>query len=243
MKNNTAKYILLLLAIYIILNCCTQVIAAPGGSMKNSVPVAPERNYERETATFPSLKDKTKKAEPPAESKPLAKSSAITNGIIPMIVMGVIVLGIFLWIGLTVIKKLLPGGKKLFSSPGLEILGRTHFDSQKYLALVRVGTRVLVVGVSPNGFDQISEISDSEEVTDILSAAKPRTSSGQNLFYKMFQKQIQNRLSPDTGIKPPSTDFKQQEDEPSTADTLSPQPQPEIAERQERIRKIRDMEV
>ena len=229
---------------YIILNSCTQVSAAPNSATRTSAPVAPERNYERETATFPSLKDKTQKQKPPAEIKPLAKSSAITNGIIPMIVMGVVVLGIFLWICLTVVKKLLPGGKKLFSSPGLEILGRTHFDSQKYMAIVRVGTRVLVVGVSPNGFDQLSEISDSEEVTDILSAAKPKTSTGQNLFYKMFQKQIQNKLTPNAANnRNSSSTYRKTEKNQDAASETDPETNTEIVERQERIRKIRNMEV
>lgn len=205
--------------------------------------IAPERNYERETVTFPrQIKDASNvnKADNNIE-KP--KTSALTNSVVPMIVMGAIVLGIFLWICLTIVKKLLPGGKKLFSSPGLEILGRTHFDSQKYMALVRAGTRILVVGVSPNGFDQLCEITDPEEITEVLSAAKPKTSTGQNLFYKIFQKQIlgnenieetNKKAIPPTNLK---TDSEKVLDRRMNEETES-----EITERQERIKKIRDLE-
>ncbi len=203
--------------------------------------IAPERNYERETATFPSSEKKQITTFNPTAGLKEQENKAITKSIIPMIVMGAIVLGIFLWICLNIVKKLLPGGKKLFSSPGLEILGRTHFDSQKYMALVRVGTRVLIVGVSPNGFDQITEISDPDEVTEVLSAAKPKTSSGQNLFYKMFQKQIQNHSSNDAQAVKNATAA----DLSDNTDAEGPQgdSDQDISGMQERIRKIRNLEV
>ncbi len=235
---NRLTAIILLLSLGVILFTASAAFSAQTPENQN---IAPERNYERETATFPSsIKKQVPTAEPAAGLKQ-QENKAITKSIIPMIVMGAIVLGIFLWICLNIVKKLLPGGKKLFSSPGLEILGRTHFDTQKYLALVRVGTRVLIVGVSPNGFDQLSEITDPDEVTEVLSAAKPKTSSGQNLFYKMFQKQIQNHGSNTAGKisdrkTADSTDGNETETAPENTDTA-------ISGMQERIRKIRNLEV
>ena len=205
--------------------------------------IAPERNYERETVTFPRQIKDTSNVKQRENNDEKTKTSALTNSVVPMIVMGTIVLGIFLWICLTIVKKLLPGGKKLFSSPGLEILGRTHFDSQKYMALVRAGTRILVVGVSPNGFDQICEITDPEEITEVLSAAKPKTSTGQNLFYKIFQKQILgNENVKYTNKKAVSPTSLKAESEKVLDRRINEETESEIIERQERIRKIRDLE-
>ena len=212
-----------------------------GGEKKGNI--APERNYERETVTFPHPKKNISNVNQIKNNSEKPKTSALTNSVVPMIVMGTIVLGIFLWICLTIVKKLLPGGKKLFSSPGLEILGRTHFDSQKYLSLVRVGTRVLIIGVSPNGFDQICEITDAEEITEVLSAAKPKTSTGQNLFYKMFQKQILGNENIKGANKKDASLANFEKDKEVILDhRINEETESEIIERQERIRKIRDLE-
>ncbi len=205
--------------------------------------IAPERDYTREAVTFPaSTRTKSATVVDTTKENSKPKTKALTNGILPMIVMGAIVLGIFLWLSLNVIKKFFPGGKKLFASPALEVLGRTHFDSQKYLALVRVGTRVVIVGVTPNGFDQISEITDPEEVTEVLSAAKPKTSNGQNLFYKMFQKQVLNH---NPAPKPEEKTEQRPLNSDPGADTAVTANigEPEIIQRQQRIKQIRDLEV
>ena len=241
-KKYISKHYILALIITSVLICSsTSVFAAKVNDGTTQSNIAPERDYKRETMTFPSQKKKNKETQTIEKKKEASpKESALTNSILPMIIMGVIVLGIFLWISLSIIKKILPGGKQLFSSPGIEILGKTHFDSQKYLAIVRVGTRILVVGVSQNGFDQISEITDPEEVTEILSTAKPKTSTGQNLFYKMFQKQVDKREESSRNNKAVA--------EPLVQDRIHPQGTTEseadqdLLERQERIKKIRDLE-
>ncbi len=108
------------------------------------------------------------------------------------VVFMVVVLGALLFCGLAVLKKILPGGKALFSTPALEILGRTHFDSQRYLALVRVGKRLLVVGIGPNGFSPVSEITDETEAADLMAVTKPKTAAGKGIFHRMFQSQLAN---------------------------------------------------
>lgn len=122
------------------------------------------------------------------ETKELKKRSA--NGSVGLVLFVIVVLGILLFLGLYIVKKVLPNGKALFSSPALEILGRTHFDAQRYLSLVRVGRRLLVVGIGPNGFSPVSEIVDEVEAAELMAVAKPKTSAGKSIFQRMFQSQL-----------------------------------------------------
>ncbi|MFH0911902.1 MAG: flagellar biosynthetic protein FliO [Planctomycetota bacterium] len=94
------------------------------------------------------------------------------------------------WGGLALIKRFLPGGRRFFASAGAEILGRTYLDSRRYIALVRVGSRILVVGVSPEGIALLSEVHDAEEVADLLRSARPKTEAGRSVFQSLLQGRI-----------------------------------------------------
>lgn len=153
--------------------------------------VAPTRDYGLENRALGFRRDKAEAAVKP-EDKPedeRLRPGREGNwfGVVFFLVM---VLGAFLVLGLYVFKRILPNGRGLFSSPALEVLGRTHFDQQKYVALLRVGKRLLVVGVAPGGFDALTEIADEVEVADLMAVAKPKTSAGKNIFHRMFLSQL-----------------------------------------------------
>ncbi len=99
-------------------------------------------------------------------------------------------LGAIMICGLYTAKRFLPGSRQLFSCPGIEILGRTHLDPRRYIALVRVGRRVLVVGVGPDDMAQLSELTDNEEVAELLTTVKPKTDAGKNIFGQLFHKYL-----------------------------------------------------
>jgi len=103
---------------------------------------------------------------------------------------GLLMLGGILWGGLYLMKKLMPGGRQLFTTPAMEVLGRSHLDPQRYLALVRVGERVVVVGVSPDGIRPVTEFASPEEVAQILEIARPKSENGGNVFARLFQDSI-----------------------------------------------------
>ncbi len=108
-----------------------------------------------------------------------------------MSLMGVVAVACALFVGiLYVAKKYLPGHKQLFSHPAMEVLGRTHLDQRRYVSLLRVGKRVLVVGVSPDEIHALSEITDEEEITAILEVARPKTEMGLTLFQRLFQRTV-----------------------------------------------------
>jgi flagellar biogenesis protein FliO len=85
------------------------------------------------------------------------------------------------------VKRLLPGGKQIFSTQAMEVLGRTYLDSKRYLAMVRIGGKVVVLGISPEGMTPVSEITDPEEVTGLLRTARPVTESGRSVFKSLLQ--------------------------------------------------------
>jgi flagellar biogenesis protein FliO len=100
------------------------------------------------------------------------------------------VLSLILWGGLYGMKKYMPGGKQLFACPGMELLGRTHLDQRRYLALVKVGARVLVVGVSPDSLSPLAEIADGEEVKRITEeCASRKMVAANNLFQRLFTRE------------------------------------------------------
>ncbi len=91
---------------------------------------------------------------------------------------------------LYLVKKYLPGHRQLFNHPAVEVLGRTHLDQKRSVTLIRVGKRVLVVGVSPDEMRALSEITDEEEITEIMEVARPKTEAGLSIFQKLFRRNV-----------------------------------------------------
>ena len=91
---------------------------------------------------------------------------------------------------LWLVKRYVPGHRQLFSHPAMEILGRSHLDQKRYIALLRVGRRIIVLGVAPDEIAPLAEIADEAEITEIMEVARPRSESGLNIFQRLFQKHV-----------------------------------------------------
>lgn len=103
---------------------------------------------------------------------------------------GMVVIAVFaFWGGLYFLKRWLPGGQHLFASPAMEIVGRTHLDPRRYVAMLRVGRRILLLAVSPDEIRSLGEVEDGTEVADLLAQAKPRSAVGRSVFHSLFQRQ------------------------------------------------------
>ncbi len=112
------------------------------------------------------------------------------SGILLKLLLYLLVLGGLFWLGLVALKRYVPGGRQLFASPAMEVLGRSHIDPRRYVALVRVGRRLLVVGVGPDSMAPLSEIGDAEEVAELLAVARPKTEGGRSLFQNLFRQYL-----------------------------------------------------
>ena len=85
---------------------------------------------------------------------------------------------------------MMPDGRKLFACEAVEVLGRTHLEPRKYLALVRVGRKVLLLGVTPEGMNRVGEIDAPEEIAELLEVARPKTETGRQLFVDLFRRHL-----------------------------------------------------
>lgn len=72
----------------------------------------------------------------------------------------------------------------------MEVLGRTYLDPRHYFVLLRVGGKVLVVGVGGGRMEALGEISDPAELAALLEQARPKSEAGRSFFAALFQKQF-----------------------------------------------------
>jgi flagellar biogenesis protein FliO len=82
-------------------------------------------------------------------------------------VLGMIVLGARLW------KKHGPLGRPGLPGEALEVLGRRILDPRQSIYLVRLGSRILVLGATPAGLSTLSEITDPVEVDVLAGLCRP----------------------------------------------------------------------
>lgn len=165
----------------------TKGVRKPAAEEEKRSLFAPPRNplfLREETKNL--LPARNSSPAPPREITP--PSLRLDSSILILVLVGMVLL---FWGALWLIKRWVPGGRQLFASPAIEVLGRTHLDPQRYLALIRVGRRLLVVGVSPDEMHPLSEIIEAEEVSDLLATAKPKTETGRSLFQRLFQRQVE----------------------------------------------------
>ena len=167
----------------------TVQLAPPGASANantpavTSTPLDGTRAFEAQPLNFPDTQRRKRTADE------TGKREVSMPSIWPALFSVIVVCGLFCLV-LYVLKKYVPGHRQLFNHPAVEVLGRTHLDQKRYVSLVRVGKRIVVVGVSPDEMRSLSEITDEEEITGILEVARPKTEAGLSIFQKLFKRNV-----------------------------------------------------
>jgi flagellar biogenesis protein FliO len=64
------------------------------------------------------------------------------------------------------------------SGGAIEVLGRNHLSPKQSLTLVRVGRRVVLVGVAPERLSPLCVIDDPQEVAELVGAKEGDLSAG-----------------------------------------------------------------
>jgi flagellar biogenesis protein FliO len=95
--------------------------------------------------------------------------------------------------GVMLMRKTLAGGRGLLRNQGIDVLARSYLDNKRYIALVRVGPRVMALGVSPEGIGNLAEFSDAGEVAELMREARPASEAGKNVFRSFLQKSVSKR--------------------------------------------------
>jgi len=104
-----------------------------------------------------------------------------------LIVLALIVLSalLFRWFSLK--------GQRHFKHSGIEIIARNNISPKQSLCLIKLGERLVLIGLSPNHMASLHTIEDAEEIGQIMgqigqSGAKSIT----NTFGRMFRRETEN---------------------------------------------------
>ena len=93
-----------------------------------------------------------------------------------------VVLGLFVLI-VWVTRRVGPSASAQLPKEAVEVLGRTTISGQQALQLVRVGNRLLLVALSPQGTATLTEITDPHEVERLIAICqRQRPESASNSF-------------------------------------------------------------
>jgi flagellar protein FliO/FliZ len=84
----------------------------------------------------------------------------------------------------------------------MRVVGRTALSPRQSLALVRVGRRFVVVGVSPDRVDAVCDITDSDEVADLAAQSSAKGLSGSSGFATWLNREAADYVQPDREAEP-----------------------------------------
>ena len=83
-----------------------------------------------------------------------------------------------LWLGLVVVliyggvylfRRYVPSARNMFGGGALKVIGRTYLGPRTCILLVKVGSRLVMVGITGNTMSALTEITDRAEVTAITN--------------------------------------------------------------------------
>ncbi len=87
----------------------------------------------------------------------------------PSWIAGRLAIVLMLFFGLIGVQKLFrPGQRSALPAGMIQVCGKVALDSKQSLHLVRIGQRLLVLLESPQGVQRIAEITDPQEVRQLL---------------------------------------------------------------------------
>lgn len=84
------------------------------------------------------------------------------------------------------LKKHLPGAKMGLPSEAVQPLGRKLLEHRHAIHLVRCGSRILVIGSSPQGLNTLAEITDPVEVDYLSGICTRRDANSANEGFRQF---------------------------------------------------------
>ncbi|MDR2116270.1 MAG: flagellar biosynthetic protein FliO [Planctomycetaceae bacterium] len=132
------------------------------------------------------LLDKTIGSGKTENGKKLMNRPKISSAVTPLIsVLGslLIVIGVF-FILVLFLKKVSPKGNRLLPKEAFENLGRVVLTQKIQLHLLRLGNRLILVSITPDGVSPITEITDSDEVVPLLGLCRQLDSHSSTEFFR-----------------------------------------------------------
>ena len=159
------------------------------------------RNLRRSGESLAGRSSKAKQIKSPA-----GQLSSLTGGRPLSNVLGAlsIVLGVFFLLA-WMMKRWTPKHATQLPSDVIEVLGRSPLTSKQTMHLVKLGNRLLLVTVTPDGTETLSEITDPDEVTRLVAlCGKQKPNAANKTFQKAFEDLTKERTRGFIGQHAPS---------------------------------------
>jgi flagellar biogenesis protein FliO len=152
----------------------------------NEIQNSGKQNHQSANNFSEQLLDKPIGSGKTESDKRLLNRPKIANAITPLIsVFGslLIVIGVF-FILVLFLKKVSPKGNRLLPKEAFEDLGRAVLTQKIQLHLLRLGNRLLLVSITPDGVSPITEITDPDEVVPLLGLCRQLDSHSSTEFFR-----------------------------------------------------------
>ena len=108
------------------------------------------------------------------------------------------------------VRRFLPSVTSGAGSPIVSVMARTQLAPRQWVCLVRCGRRVLVVGLTGERITTLSEITDGEEVTELLGQCEQmRADSASSSFGRIFQREAREMTDEMAEFENPDADQTQ----------------------------------
>jgi len=111
-----------------------------------------------------------------------------------------IVLGLFaalVWFS----KRFAPAGSAAWPKEAVELLGRAPLTGRQTMQLIRVGNRLLLVALSANGAETLTEITDPVEVEHLAGLCRGGKAASASASFS----RVMNQLATEPAVEPPRT--------------------------------------
>lgn len=142
---------------------------------------------------------KSKKEKASASKDNKQKAGPVTAGAIWRTVLSLVLVLALIIGGSYWLRRFSPRGKALSQAGGIEIIARNHVNPKQSMCLVKVGPRLLLVGLSPNHMTSLDVIDDPEEVSQVLGHIETdRPHSISNTFGRLFHRESRH-YTPEEG--------------------------------------------
>jgi flagellar protein FliO/FliZ len=109
-----------------------------------------------------------------------------------------VVIGLIFLMGFLSKKLMNPGSKS--GADAMTVLARQNISPKQQLMLVQVGRRVVMVGNSGGQMNALSEITDPDEIADVMSKCNRRKKAAADAFSDLFGK-AEKEFEPPTEIE------------------------------------------
>ncbi len=148
------------------------LLAAPDARAQESTTqlAATTQNAATQAATAPSVE--SKRLPGSAENRPVSRGDGSaagdwlqTAGALALVI--ALILALRLVLRKVAVKNAPAAGR----GGAVEIIARTGISPRQHLLLVRLGTRLVLVGATPGSLNTLAEVADTEEAASLIEAA------------------------------------------------------------------------